>query len=59
MTQSTVKFEKHLTVVEPSISAVDFLASQTPLSKQKIKLVMQKGAVWLEQGKKNSTVATR
>jgi tRNA pseudouridine32 synthase/23S rRNA pseudouridine746 synthase len=52
MTQGTVKFEKHLIVDEPSISVVDFLASRTPLSKQKIKLVMQKGAVWLEQGKK-------
>ena len=52
MTQGTLKFEKHLIVDEQSISAVDFLALNTPLSKQKIKLVMQKGAVWLEQGKK-------
>ena len=52
MTLGTAKFEKHLIVEQDSVSAVDFLALNTPLSKQKIKLVMQKGAVWLEQGKK-------
>ncbi len=52
MTLGTAKFEKHLIVEQDAVSAVDFLALNTPLSKQKIKLVMQKGAVWLEQGKK-------
>jgi len=53
MTDVPIKFEKHLTVqVKTGISAVDFLAEHTPLSKQKLKAVMQKGAIWLEQGKK-------
>jgi tRNA pseudouridine32 synthase/23S rRNA pseudouridine746 synthase len=53
MTDVPIKLEKHLTVqAKTGISAVDFLAEHTPLSKQKLKVVMQKGAIWLEQGKK-------
>lgn len=52
MTEAPTKFEKHLTIEYEGCLAVDFLAEHTPLSKQKIKIVMQKGAVWLQQGKK-------
>jgi len=52
MPDLTPRFEKHIEVSEKSVLAVDLLASETGLSKQKIKLVMQKGAVWISKGKK-------
>ncbi len=52
MTEALSKFEKHLTIENSGVLAVDVLAEHTALSKQKIKAVMMKGAVWLEQGKK-------
>ena len=43
----TEKHEYHLTLSQTGKTAVDYLAEATPLSRQKIKTAMQKGAVWL------------
>ncbi len=43
--------ELHLPVEEEGVNAVELLAAQSGLSKQKIKQAMQKGAVWLTAGK--------
>jgi tRNA pseudouridine32 synthase/23S rRNA pseudouridine746 synthase len=51
MTNSLLRFEKHIKVHQQNSVAVDILAAETVLSKQKIKQVMQKGAVWLSKGK--------
>lgn len=51
MSEYTSPFEIHLTVEDVDVSAVDLLAEKTNLSKQHIKQVMQKGAVWLEEKK--------
>ncbi|MCK5648981.1 MAG: RluA family pseudouridine synthase [Gammaproteobacteria bacterium] len=45
------KFEKHLNVLNDNTTAIDLLAEHTDFSRQKIKQIMQKGAVWLTQGK--------
>ncbi len=46
------KFEKHFEVVEPGgMTAIELLSSHTDLSRQKLKQIMQKGAVWLTQGR--------
>jgi len=41
-------FELHITAEKSQQTAVDLLAENTPLSKQKIKHIMTNGAVWLE-----------
>jgi len=46
------RFEKHIEVTSNELIAVDLLAQETGISKQKIKLIMQKGAVWVTKGKK-------
>jgi tRNA pseudouridine32 synthase/23S rRNA pseudouridine746 synthase len=46
------RFEKHIEITSPNAIAVDLLAIETGLSKQQIKQVMQKGAVWVSKGKK-------
>ena len=46
------QFEKHIEVAKNETIAVDLLAQETGISKQKIKLIMQKGAVWITKGKK-------
>jgi len=51
MPELTSLFEIHLTVENTDSSAVDLLAEATSLSRQHIKQVMQKGAVWLEEKK--------
>ncbi|NOX93435.1 MAG: RluA family pseudouridine synthase [Gammaproteobacteria bacterium] len=51
MPELTSPFEIHLVVDAVDTSAVDLLAETTGLSKQHIKQVMQKGAVWLEEKK--------
>ena len=51
MSDSLLRFEKHIKVHEQNSVAVDILAAEAALSKQKIKQVMQKGAVWLSKGK--------
>ncbi len=45
------RFEKHIEVTSNTTVAVDLLAAETGLSKQLIKQIMQKGAVWLSKGK--------
>ncbi len=46
------KFEKHFEVIEPDgMTAIELLSSHTDLSRQKLKQIMQKGAVWLTQGR--------
>lgn len=42
----------HVTVSTPGLSALEILASESGVSKQKIKDAMSKGAVWLSRGKK-------
>ncbi|MGD8742008.1 MAG: RluA family pseudouridine synthase [Granulosicoccaceae bacterium] len=44
-------FEQHLSIDIPGRTAVEWLAEHTPLSKQRIKMVMHNGAVWLTHGK--------
>ncbi|NQY26532.1 MAG: RNA pseudouridine synthase [Piscirickettsiaceae bacterium] len=46
------RFEKHIEVTKSGAVAVDLIAMETGLSKQVIKKVMQKGAVWLSKGKR-------
>jgi 23S rRNA-/tRNA-specific pseudouridylate synthase len=41
-------FESHITASSSVQTALDILAEQVPLSKQKLKSAMSKGAVWLE-----------
>ncbi|NRA70977.1 MAG: RNA pseudouridine synthase [Gammaproteobacteria bacterium] len=48
-------FELHLDVNQP-INAIDLLSQHCQLSKQQLKLVMQKGAVWLTHGNKTERV---
>jgi len=42
------KFEKHICVTRDGTTALEYLSDNTEFSKQKIKQVMQNGAVWLE-----------
>lgn len=51
MPEHTSPFEIHITVEDAESRAVDLLAAATGLSKQHLKQVMQKGAVWLEDKK--------
>ncbi len=46
-------FELHLPVTQ-EISAIELLSQHCQLSKQQLKIVLQKGAVWLTVGKKTS-----
>ena len=48
---SRQRTEYHIEVNETGANAVELLASETELSKQKIKQAMQKGAVWLSNNK--------
>lgn len=52
MSEILSKFEKHIEVTCNHVLAVDLLALHTPLSKQSLKKIMQKGAVWLTKGNK-------
>jgi tRNA pseudouridine32 synthase/23S rRNA pseudouridine746 synthase len=45
------RFEKHIPVATEGILAINLLVQHTDLSRQQIKSVMQKGAVWLTKGK--------
>lgn len=51
MSDQAARFEKHIEVPSTGAIAVDLIASNTPLSKQMVKKVMTKGAVWLSKGK--------
>jgi len=44
-------FEIHLEVSKSDMTAIDLLSEHTDFSRQKIKQIMQKGAVWITQGK--------
>jgi len=52
MTDTPKHIEEHINITENNSLAVDILAQETGLSKQHIKQVMQKGAVWLTKGAK-------
>ena len=41
-------FESHITITIAGLTALDQLAANTPLSRQKLKKAMTNGAVWLE-----------
>lgn len=56
MAELAKRFEKHIAVENQAVNAVDLLASETTLSKQQIKQVMQKGAVWQTKGKQTQRV---
>jgi len=51
------RFEKHIEIKKKDVITVDLLSSETGLSKQLIKQVMQKGAVWISH--KNYTQRLR
>ncbi len=44
------RFEKHLAVHTNDMTAIELLAEHTSFSKQKLKQIMKKGAVWLTYG---------
>ncbi len=50
MSQVPDIIELHLAIEEAGQNAVDLLAGESGLSKQRIKQVMQRGAVWLTRG---------
>jgi tRNA pseudouridine32 synthase/23S rRNA pseudouridine746 synthase len=52
MSDHAERFEKHISVPSNGILAVDLLADASGLSKQQIKSIMLKGAVWISKGKK-------
>lgn len=52
MSDLPIRFEKHIEVSTAGAVAVDVLAQECGLSKQLIKQLMQKGAVWQTLGKK-------
>lgn len=52
MSDVSLRFEKHIDVSIHGAVAVDLLALETGLSKQLVKQLMQKGAVWLTKGKR-------
>ncbi len=52
MSELPNRFEKHIEVTQKNSIAVDLLASESGLSKQCIKQLMQKGAVWQTVGSK-------
>ncbi len=52
---SPQKQEFHIEITSNDKTALDYLAVESGLSRQKIKTVMQQGCVWLEQGRDKST----
>lgn len=56
MSYSSARFEKHISISQEGQTAVDLLSTETSLSKQAIKKVMLKGAVWLTEGKKTQRI---
>ena len=50
MTPASARFEVHQRIETPDVLPVDLLHQITKLSKQRIKLAMQKGAVWVTRG---------
>ena len=56
MNQSSTQFEKHINIDDSDKPIIDYLAENTSLSRQKLKQVMVKGAVWLSHGKKTQRI---
>ena len=52
MSYHTDRFEIHLPIEKSGANAVDLLADACELSKQHLKRIMLKGAVWVSVGKK-------
>lgn len=52
MSELPIRFEKHISITKADVVALDILAEERGLSKQLIKQLMQKGAVWQTVGKK-------
>ncbi|MCW8948881.1 MAG: RluA family pseudouridine synthase [Sedimenticola sp.] len=50
LAKETARQEHHIKVAEDGKTVLDWLASQTALSKQRIKQTLDKGAVWLTHG---------
>ena len=46
----TQRYALHITATGSGISAIDLLAANAALSKQRLKTAMSHGAVWLESG---------
>jgi len=58
MSESSLSFEKHIVVKSVNQTAIQVLSENNPqISKQRLKLAMQYGAVWLTQS--NKTIRTR
>lgn len=56
MSYSPARFEKHIPIEKTGLTAVEVLAAETDLSRQAIKKIMLKGAVWLTIGKKTQRI---
>lgn len=56
MPQQSSRLEVHIDIASSEATAVDLLAVETGLSRQRIKQAMIKGAVWLTRGKKTNRV---
>ena len=56
---SATKFELHLQVNDKDITAIDLIAANIVFSRQKIKQIMQNGAVWLTQIHHNTNTTKR
>lgn len=50
MTINALRFERHIDIDNENASALDYLAEASGLSKQRLKQVMQMGAVWHSRG---------
>ncbi len=48
--------EQNIIIKQKSKVAIDTIANELPLSKQVIKLAMEKGCVWLKRGKKTNRI---
>jgi tRNA pseudouridine32 synthase/23S rRNA pseudouridine746 synthase len=56
MEQPSTRFETHLTIDHGDKTVLDYLAENTPLSRQGIKQAMLKGAAWFTRGKSTQRV---
>ena len=52
MSELPIRFEKHISITKAGTVAVDILAEESGLSKQMVKQLMQKGAIWQTAGSK-------
>lgn len=56
MIEAPERIERHIAIDDRDKTAIDWLADNTRLSKQRLKQAMHKGAVWLTRGKKTQRV---